>query len=418
MSRDDSDLAAMMEPASAPGVRSGGLKGRLRRALSLNAGEVLREEDEDQHVSSSTAKGKASVRGTTGSSAGRGVSQPTIAGDDESTATVQKKKSRSLFNSRLNRSTDNISLSSTMSSASMVIRKLGSIGKLARRNSLAGITSLFKDKKEKEGGDEDAKKSKKKKGEKGTVAEASVSHVTAELDHTEWSQDMSGLTPAARLARQHTLKSNAEAAARAKADAEAKAAAAAAAQAQSLSDASNLPTTWDKNTTKRHGEPSGKSRVNEDGGRVVVEDDSDSDDGQDQNHAGNFSMDGWDDDEDWGEAQEEEDVTIRQGLEGVVLDDDEMEPWAMGLRRSVERTRKPKKGILKSKLLLYRTCFLNSLLISQCAQTVQVTNRIRSCTNDQTSRFRVIARILTTHRPHKALNSDRLLILPLRILIN
>ena len=45
MSRDDSDLTAMLEPA--PGVRSGGLKGRLRRALSLNAGAALREEDED-----------------------------------------------------------------------------------------------------------------------------------------------------------------------------------------------------------------------------------------------------------------------------------------------------------------------------------------------------------------------------------
>jgi hypothetical protein len=33
-----------------------------------------------------------------------------------------------------NMSTDNISLSSTVSSASMMIRKMGSIGKLARRN--------------------------------------------------------------------------------------------------------------------------------------------------------------------------------------------------------------------------------------------------------------------------------------------
>jgi hypothetical protein len=44
------------------------------------------------------------------------------------------KGKRSLFRMR-NMSTDNISLSSTVSSASMMIRKMGSIGKLARRNS-------------------------------------------------------------------------------------------------------------------------------------------------------------------------------------------------------------------------------------------------------------------------------------------
>lgn len=43
------------------------------------------------------------------------------------------KPKRSLFNMR-NASTDNISISSTVSSASMMIRKMGAIGKLARRN--------------------------------------------------------------------------------------------------------------------------------------------------------------------------------------------------------------------------------------------------------------------------------------------
>ena len=350
MSRDDSDLAAMMnEPA--PGVRSGGLKGRLRRALSLNAGAALQEEPEEDIPS----KGKAS-RHTPSTSTSQG-SHATVADDDESTATVQKKKSRSLFNSRLNRSTDNISLSSTMSSASMVIRKLGSIGKLTRRNSLAGITSLFKDKKDKEG--DDSKKSKKKKGEKSSASEASVSHATAEFDRGDWTADMpAGLSPAAMLARQHTLKSNAEAAAKAKAEAEAKAAAAAAAAAQQQVE---VPTTWEKNTTNRQGDASGSgparhgSRINEDGMRVVVEDDdSDSDDGRsdDFNHSQNISMDGWDDDEDWDGAQDEEDITIRQGLDHVTLEDDDMEPWAINVRRSVERTRQPKKGILKSEYSL------------------------------------------------------------------
>lgn len=338
MSRDDSDLAAMIEPN--PGVRSGGLKGRLRRALSLNAGNALNEEDEDE-----VAKGKLSSRHVPSAS----MSSPvTLAGDDESTATVQKKKSRSLFNSRLNRSTDNISLSSTMSSASMVIRKLGSIGKLTRRNSLAGITSLFKDKKDKEkegeGGESSKKDKKKKKGEKGTPSEASVSHVTAELDSSDWSSadPVTGLSPAAMLARQHTLKTNAEAAARAKAEAEA-------AVAASTSE-DPVPATWEKNTTNRQGENvagRGVGRVNEEGtrGPVVEEDsDSDSDDGRGQQP---YGTDGWDDDEDWDGAHDDENDTIRAGIEGASLDDEEMEPWAINVRRSVERTRQPKKGILK-----------------------------------------------------------------------
>ncbi|CDO71745.1 hypothetical protein BN946_scf184920.g29 [Trametes cinnabarina] len=347
MSRDDSDLAAMLEPTS--GVRSAGLKGRLRRALALNASATVREEDEDD-------SGRAHPSRPSQSSVG---SSATLAMDDgDSTATVQKKKSRSLFNSKLNRSTDNISLSSTMSSASMVIRKLGSIGKLARRNSLAGITSLFKDKKDKEGEEEGSgKKSKKKKGDKASPADPSVSHATAELDRSDWSAspEMAGLSPAARLARQHTLKTNAEAAAKAKAEAEARAAAAAAAAASHTP----VPTTWEKNTTNRQGDaspakPSSSSRVGENGTRVVVEhDNSDSEDdhtdGGHGNHAQNYSIEGWEDDEDWNEAQEDEDVTIRQGLDNASLEDDEdMEPWAINVRRSIERTLKPAKGILKN----------------------------------------------------------------------
>lgn len=350
MSRDDSDLAAMLEPAA--GVRSAGLKGRLRRALSLNASNALREEEEEDTSKLQTPRPSQSSMG----------SSATLAMDDsDSTATVQKKKSRSLFNSKLNRSTDNISLSSTMSSASMVIRKLGNIGKLARRNSLAGITSLFKDKKDKDEEESGAgKKSKKKKGEKAAVAEASVSHATAEVDRSDWtaSPEMAGLSPAARLARQHTLKTNAEAAARAKAEAEARAAAAAAA-----SSSGPVPTTWEKNTTTRQGDaspakPGGSSRVGENGTRVVVEhDDSDSEDGHSDlghpNHAQNYSIEGWEDDEDWNEAHEEEDVTIRQALDNASLEEDsEMEPWAINVRRSIERTLKPAKGILKSKFIV------------------------------------------------------------------
>ena len=354
MSRDDSDLTAMLEPA--PGVRSGGLKGRLRRALSLNAGVSLRE-DGEEHGGSSSRRAP-----TSGGSGGAS----TVHGDDESTstATVQKKKSRSLFNSRLNRSTDNISLSSTMSSASMVIRKLGNLGRLGRRNSLAGITSLFKDKKDKEkdkegggGAGEDAKgaaKKGKKKDGKGSVSEPSVSHATAELDPGEWSQDLSGLSPAARLARQHTLKSNAEAAAKAKAEQEAKAALQN--QQQAAAADPHLPITWEKNTTTaRQGEGAEAGRVSEDGNRIVVEDDdTDSEDGHGDHMGYSQNLEGWEeDDEEWGEAADE-DMTIRQTFEGTSLEEEqgEMEPWAINVRRSVERTRRPAKSILKSECLL------------------------------------------------------------------
>ena len=195
------------------------------------------------------------------------------------------------------------------------------------------------------------KKGKKsKKGEKSEPSEASVSHVTAELDRSDWTApELAGLSPAARLARQHTIKSNAEAAARAKAEAEARAAAQA--------NGEVVPTTWEKNTTNRQegvpakiGAPGGAgTRVGENGMRVVVEEDSDSgSDGEFDRRAHNQSMEGWEDDDDWGEAQDDEDVTIRQGLDSASLEDEEMEPWAINVRRSIERTRKPARGILKS----------------------------------------------------------------------
>lgn len=367
-------------------LRSGGLKGRLRRALSFNAAQTLAEEETDDDVSIKASAGTVSssklksklpdvsnsaAKSSNGVPVPRGSSETAVGDDTASTATAQtKKKSRaaSLFNSRLNVSTDNISLSSTVSSASVMIRKLGSMGKLARRNSLAGITSLFKDKdkdkdKEGEGKEKKKKKDKDKKGSaKGEASLASVSHATAELDRSssgDWSlgADMNGLSPAAKLARQHTLKSNAEAAARAKAQEEA----VAPVEKVNGVNGAGVPT-WERNTATRQGSVSpvkggGGMRVNEDGTQVLVEDDEEeSDEGHyAPQHAGqNFHADGWDDDEDWdvdGPADGDEDVTIRVGLERTSLDDgygsEEHEPWAVDVRRSVEKTRKPAKGILK-----------------------------------------------------------------------
>ncbi|KAG5642558.1 hypothetical protein DXG03_002545 [Asterophora parasitica] len=372
MSRDDSD--PMLDPTpSASQLRSGGLKGRLRRALSFNAAQTLREEqeaeDDDESIKASTygssSKLKSKTPAVISSATGKSGVQASTDGTDDaaSTATVQTKKrgrAASLFNARLNVSTDNISLSSTVSSASVMIRKLGSMGKLAKRNSLAGITSLFKDK------DKDKSKKKDKKGAaKGEASEASVSHVTAELDRSSTSDwtigtDMHGLSPAAKLARQHTLKSNAEAAARAKAALEAATAKSASSNSSSATvNGAGVPA-WDKNTTTRQGPASPVKggagvRVNEDGTRTLVEDDDEeSDDGHYDAHqqAGqSFQADGWgDDDEDW-DGEGDEDMTIRVGLEHTHLEDNgyngELEPWAINVRRSVERTRRPAKGILK-----------------------------------------------------------------------
>lgn len=371
MSRDDSDIAAMLESSSkaSSGLRSGGLKGRLRRALSFNA---LKEEEDDDDSESikASAHNSANPKGKESLAINSSVARPETAGgirspdsgleDGESTATVQtKKKGRaaSLFNSRLNASTDNISLSSTVSSASVMIRKLGSMGKLVvRRNSLAGITSIFKDKNK----ESDKGKKKDKKGAKTVALAAEVSHVHAELDRVSSEPngglDANGLSPAAELVRQHTLKTKAEAAAKAKAQQEVQA-------TPSTSGATNggpvagVPT-WDKNTTTRAGSASASPikpppgvRVSEDGTRVVVEDEEDeSDDG----HYGpqqpeSYNADGWDDDDDWDVPETEEDVTIRVGK--VALSDEEpndVEPWAVDIRRSLERTQRPMKGILKS----------------------------------------------------------------------
>jgi hypothetical protein len=84
--------------------------------------------------------------------------------------------------------------------------------------------------------------------------------------------------------------------------------------------------------------------------RVVVEDDDSGSDGESEHpHDYSAHVEGWED-EDWSHIDDDEDLTIRQGLEQTGLGDDEYEhePWAIGLRRSVERTRQPSKGILKS----------------------------------------------------------------------
>ncbi|KAJ7221974.1 hypothetical protein B0H12DRAFT_1241148 [Mycena haematopus] len=290
---------------------SSGLKGlgRLRRALSFNASVALKEEDggraagsdSDESIKASVVNpsGKAKTPALIASATRKPGSAPASALSPAPSSLppppnppppsssspftsagvsvpMPKKKSRaaSLFNSRMNVSTDNISLSSTVSSASVMIRKLGSMGRLARRNSLAGITGLFKERKKKnsgavegEGDEEQGKgkdkdkdkakdKSKSARNAKSQASEASVSHATAELEagDVDWSvptnsnsnaypdTGVKGLSPAAKLARQHTLKSNAEAAAKAREAAARAASAASSSPASGTGNANGAPT--------------------------------------------------------------------------------------------------------------------------------------------------------------------------------
>lgn len=81
--------------------------------------------------------------------------------------------------------------------------------------SISGISNIFKDKKSKDMDDVDAFAPEKKKGlsafrsRKAAAPAPLVSRASAELDREAAAGAQGGLTPAARLARQHTIKSRA-----------------------------------------------------------------------------------------------------------------------------------------------------------------------------------------------------------------
>ncbi|KAG8881654.1 hypothetical protein FRB97_009276 [Tulasnella sp. 331] len=386
-----------------PVGKSGGLKGRLRRALSFSAlDEAGKPEDDKLGSRRQVVNAKLATEGQQPSplprsstshnpspsdaSSSSQISSPAThvptEGSIRSTATTaqQAPKKRSLFNSKFNRSTDNMSMSSTVSSASMMIRKLGSVGKLVRRNSLMGISNMFKDKKDRDrvesDGEEPAANGKKDKKDKGKKllksgkAEASVSHATVELERGTYSpsspggspsspqDDMVGLSPAAKLARQHTLRSKAAEAAKTSAS------------LGKVDEVANdgTPSTWDKNTATRSTLSPGAQRkpIGEFGGprsqqqQTWAEDLSDEETTIDDHRPGQQPPQlGWrdpatvdedsDEEEQDDEAYDEEDDTVRMSGEVDPMD----EPWAVGVRRSVERTRVPAKGILKTDATSY-----------------------------------------------------------------
>lgn len=443
MSRDDSDISLMTPPASAvpphliSSRSSNGLKGRLKRALSLSTNKELeggsgsssapeREKATEKVHRVPIATTKTGPTHTPKSSgSGESTSPPHTPTSDAVTPppptakpTSVRGKAKSLFNAKFNASTDNISLSSTVSSASVMIRKLGNMGKLARRNSLMGITSLFKDKKGKDGNDPaetgNGKKAALKKSER---SEPSVTLATAELERGAgtFGDDLKGLSPAAKLARQHTLRSNAADAARARAAQQASDREREAREQREREEQAEgaLPLTWDRNTAKRGGPETPRRMqrapvVTHEGVRVLVEDDDDdfaaqqhrrqdtgdhdsgSDSASDEVHAewnARPAVQAFDphsrvqddiDEEDEDDLDGEEDVTIkfsRVGLDNDEHEDvhregdewdqvDENSAWAVGIRRSIERTRRPSKGILKSQyfnLMPVVSCLLTHL---------------------------------------------------------
>ena len=330
LSKDDSELLPQTTVASALTPRQSGLKGRFKRALAFQPPSSV-----DEYGDGSSSVGHGDLSSNVGHGAPEdGEVTPVTPGTAGESVRSTKPKSRAaaLFSGKFNASTDNISLQSTVSSASVMIRKLGSIGKLARRNSLMSISSIFKDKnKDKaEGGSGLGKKSKKSE-----KAEPTVSHATAEHDRGGGSEDesLTGLTPAARVARQHTLKTKAEAARRlreqAAAPSSSAAPAAAAAAASPATNGAGVPS-WDKSTTTRRGENSSRG-VSEDG--TVIDERSDDGSGE-----GGY------------DPQFDPNATLRipGGLDVEKDDDEHDEPWAVGLRRSVEKTRQPGKSVLKS----------------------------------------------------------------------
>ncbi|CAO1635693.1 unnamed protein product [Parajaminaea phylloscopi] len=262
--REDAEPAASNGRATpTAGEKKKGLSGKLRKALSLSTVNEMQQADARSNRPSAAPSGRAlpghagpeghvAARSISGQSASphthTAMAENGFAGAGSSAASISSRRStrppvtgstdgsgkRSLFNRKFNSSTDNISISSTVSSASVMLRKVGNLGKLARRHSLMGLTNMFnrdKDASGKEGmhgdhfgevpvpADEAAlaaagvKGKKSAKKGKGDPAVASVSHATVELDPN----GDGSMTPAAHYVRQHQLQMQQQAEAEARA---------------------------------------------------------------------------------------------------------------------------------------------------------------------------------------------------------
>ncbi|KAN0062913.1 bud neck involved protein [Thecaphora frezii] len=252
-------------------TKKSGLSGKLRKALSFSNMAEMQQAAESQRGGMARApfgslggghpNSSGDTNGSTGST--RSTSPPRTPDNGvtpgSSAASISSRRSarpplssandskRGIFNRKFNTSTDNISISSTVSSASVMLRKVGNLGKLARRHSLMTLTNMFNKDKEREGRDglhndsfgtlpgsaDDSAigsgangKGRKSKSKKASPSTASITHATVELESSRGSE--SGMTPAASYVRQHQLQMQQQAemeakAARERAEAEAKA---------------------------------------------------------------------------------------------------------------------------------------------------------------------------------------------------
>lgn len=226
-----STLTSLAGAAHEPKAQEkGGMKSRFRKAFGVSNSPSMNTLTKADRAGEGPRQLQAGWRPRTDSDNSSNVSNPprlpydthaagsvsggaSILNDAASTTTSRRPPSSNRFrllNGKFNGSSDNLSISSTVSSASMMIRKIGQMGKLARRNSLMGLTKAFKKDKNK---DDDpaverdvaatAKLTKKDKKKSG-VASASVSHATAESGSYA-AHATAGMSPAAALARQQQL---------------------------------------------------------------------------------------------------------------------------------------------------------------------------------------------------------------------
>ena len=205
--------------------KGSGMRYKLKKAFSINSGMSL-------VASGGEAEGGKVVpmrRGSTSSNETNGPPRLSTHQLGNSTASLASTSTRpegskppppangsrrfGILNSKLNASTDNISISSTVSSASVMIRKLGQMGKLARRSSLMSLTKAFKstpsnkDDSASVGGASSTSKLVKKDRQKSDVVSASVAHVTVELDSpSQIPSSIGSMSPAAALAKKHQLQ--------------------------------------------------------------------------------------------------------------------------------------------------------------------------------------------------------------------
>lgn len=261
--REDDGINKEGRSTPVPLQKKKGFGGKLRKALSLSTMNELQQAEAAKPSRPSAAPSGRALPGQSvdtvpqirsvsdrSSPPARSPGDFQPAGAGSSAASITSRRStrppisgsadgsgkRSLFNRKFNSSTDNISISSTVSSASVMLRKVGNLGKLARRHSLMGLTNMFN--KDKDGAGKDglhgddfgalpvpadeaalastgagSKSKKVSKRGKSDPAAASVSHATVELDPN----GDGNMTPAAHYVRQHQLQMQQQAEAEAEA---------------------------------------------------------------------------------------------------------------------------------------------------------------------------------------------------------